>query len=199
MSKYGTEISKILVNASYRPELEKKLGSFLFRKYENSLKVFDERIMPELIKENKLSSEYDMIMGGAQIEFRGQTLNLSQLGKFMQDKDRETRKAAAKAMDKWLAEHEERIGQIYDELVHIRTEIAHKLGYENFTPVGYLRMGRIDYNANMVKVYREQIARDVVPVCNKLYKLQMKNLGIRKPQYYDYNLMFLILRECRGS
>ena len=91
---------------------------------------------------------------------------------------------------KWLAEHEERIGQIYDELVHIRTEIAHKLGYENFTPVGYLRMGRIDYNANMVKVYREQIARDVVPVCNKLYKLQMKNLGIRKPQYYDYNLMF---------
>ena len=190
MSKYGTEISKILVNAPYRKDLEKKLGSFLFKKYENSLKVFDEKIMPELVKENKLSSEYDMILGGAQIEFRGQTLNLSQLGKFMQDKDRDTRKAAAKAMDKWLGEHEERIGQIYDELVHIRTEIAHKLGYENFTPVGYLRMGRTDYNADMVKVYREQIARDVVPVCQKLYKLQMKNLGIRKPQYYDYNLMF---------
>ena len=37
MSKYGTEISKILVNAPYRPELEKKFGSFLFKKYENSL------------------------------------------------------------------------------------------------------------------------------------------------------------------
>ena len=189
-SKYGTEISKILVNAPYRPELEKKFGSFLFKKYENSLKVFDEKVMPELVKENKLSSEYDMILGGAQIEFRGQTLNLSQLGKFMQDKDRATRKAAAIAMDGWLKDNEAKIGQIYDDLVHLRTEIAHKLGYKTFTELGYLRMGRTDYNADMVKVYRDQIARDVVSVCNKLYKLQMKNLGIRKPQYYDYNLMF---------
>ena len=189
-SKYGTEISKILVNAPYRPELEKKFGSFLFKKYENSLKVFDEKVMSELVKENKLSSEYDMILGGAQIEFRGQTLNLSQLGKFMQDKDRATRKAAAIAMDGWLKDNEAKIGQIYDDLVHLRTEIAHKLGYKTFTELGYLRMGRTDYNADMVKVYRDQIARDVVPVCNKLYKLQMKNLGIRKPQYYDYNLMF---------
>ena len=80
-SKYATEIQKILVNAPYRPELEKKYGSFLFKKYEASLKVFDEKIIPDLIKENKLTSEYDMVLGGAQIEFRGETLNLSQLGK----------------------------------------------------------------------------------------------------------------------
>ena len=188
--KYSTDIMKVLTSAPYRPELEKKFGSFLFKKYDASLKTFDEKIMPDLIKENKLVSEYDMIFGGAQIEFRGETLNLSQLGKYMQDKDRETRKAAAKAMDKWLSENEERIGQIYDELVHVRTEIAKKLGFERFTELGYLRLGRVDYNADMVANYRAQIANDVVPVCQKLYKAQMKRLGIRKPQYYDYNLMF---------
>ena len=190
LSKYGTEISKVLVNAPYRPELEKKLGTFLFKKYENSLKAFDEKVMPELIKENKLVSEYEVIMGGAQIEFQGQTLNLTQLGKYTLDKDRATRKAAAMAMDKWLGENEAKIGQIYDELVHLRTEIAHKLGYESFTELGYIRMGRTDYNAEMVEGYRNQIARDVVPLCNKLYKQQMKDLGIKKPQHYDYNLMF---------
>ena len=92
ISKYGTEISKVLVNAPYRPELEKKFGSFLFKKYEASLKAFDEKIIPELIQENKLSSEYEVVVGGAQIPFRGEMLNLSQLGKFMQDKDRATRK-----------------------------------------------------------------------------------------------------------
>ena len=188
--KYSTDVQKILVNASYRPELEKKYGSYLFQKYEAGLKTFDEKIMPDLVKENKLVSEYDMILGGAQLEFRGETLNLSQLGKYMQDKDRETRKAAAKAMDKWLGENEEKIAQIYDELVHVRVEIAKKLGFESFTDLAYLRLGRVDYNADMVKVYREQIAKEVVPVCQKLYKIQMKNLGIRKPQYYDYNLMF---------
>ena len=149
LSKYGTEISKVLVNAPYRPELEKKYGSFLFKKYEASLKAFDEKIIPELIKENKLSSEYEEVVGGAQIEFRGQTYNLSQLGKFLEDKDRATRKEAAIAMDKWLGENEAKIAKIYDDLVHLRTEIAHKLGYETFTPLGYLRMGRTDYDADM--------------------------------------------------
>ena len=190
VSKYATDIQKILVNASYRPELEKKYGSFLFKKYEASLKTFDESIMPDLVKENKLVSEYDMILGGAQIEFRGETLNLSQLGKHMQDKDRETRKAAAKAMDNWLKENEEKIAKIYDDLVHVRVGIAKKLGFKSFTDLAYLRLGRTDYNPDMVKTYRDQIAKDVVPVCQKLYKQQMKNLGIRKPQYYDYNLMF---------
>ena len=190
LSKYGTDFEKILVNSSYRPELEKKFGAYLFQKYEASLKTFNEKIMDDLVKENKLVSEYDMIFGGAQVEFRGETLNLSQLGKFMQDKDRETRKAAAKVMDKWMEENEEKIAKIYDDLVHIRVEIAKKLGFKSYTELGYLRLGRVDYNADMVKVYREQIAREVVPVCQKLYKQQMKRLGIRKPQAYDYNLMF---------
>ena len=190
-SKYGTDISRILVNAPYRKDLEDKLGSFLFKKYEGSLKAFDEKIMPELIQENKLTSEYDMIFGGAQIEFRGETLNLAQLGKYTQDKDRATRKEAAQAMDNWLKENDAKIGQIYDDLVHLRTEIAHKLGFKTFTELGYLRMGRTDYNAEMVEGYRNQIAKEVVPVCQKLYKQQMKNLGIKKPQYYDYNLMFV--------
>ena len=190
ISKYATDFQKIIVNAPYRPELEKKYGSYLFQKYDAGLKTFDEKIMDDLVKENKLVSEYDMVFGGAQLEFRGETLNLSQLGKYMQDKDRETRKEAAKAMDKWLEENEKNIARIYDDLVHVRVEIAKKLGFKSFTDLGYLRLGRVDYNADMVKVYREQIAREVVPVCQKFYKLQMKNLGIKKPQYYDYNLMF---------
>ena len=190
LSKYGSDIKKILTKAPYRKDLEKKMGKFLFKKYDLALKTFDERIMPELTQENKLTSEYDEVMGGAQIDFRGEVLNLSQLGKYLQSADRDTRKEAAKAMDKWLGEHEERIAGIYDQLVKLRTEMAKKLGFKSFTELGYLRLGRTDYNAKMVKGYREQIARDVVPLCNKLYKQQMKNLGIKNPQYYDYNLMF---------
>ena len=189
-SKYGQAVHKVLVEAPYRQDLEKKLGAFLLKKYDIALKTFDEKIMPDLAKQNKLTSEYDLIFGSAQIDFRGETLNLSQLGKYMQDPDQATRKAAAKAMDQWLSEHEQRIGEIYDELVKLRDAMAKKLGYQSFTELGYYLLGRTDYNAEMVKGYRAQIAREVVPLCQKLYKLQMKNLGIRRPQFYDYNLMF---------
>ncbi len=190
LSNYSNQFSKILVAFPFRKELEAHYGEYLFKMYEASLKSFDEKIIPELIEENKLSSKYDEILGGAQIEFRGGTYNLSQLGKFMQDKDRETRKAASIAMDKWLGEHEQAIGDIYDKLVKLRDTMAKKLGYENFVELGYLRLGRTDYNAEMVANYRKQIATEVVPVCNKLYKEQMKNLGIKKPQAFDYNLRF---------
>ena len=190
VSNYSTKFEKILLKAKYRKQAEEAYGKYLFKMYEGHQKSFDEKIIPDLIEENKLSSKYDEVMGGAQIEFRGETYNLSQLGKFLSDKDHETRKEAAKAFDGWLGAHEAEIGDIYDKLVKIRHNIAKKLGFKNFVELGYLRMGRTDYDAKMVAGYRKQIQEVVVPVAQKLYKAQMKNLGIKNPQYYDYNLKF---------
>ena len=189
-SKYSNDFEKILLKARYRKDLEKLYGKYLFKMYENNQKAFDPKIIPDLIEENKLTSKYDEIMGGAKIEFRGGTYNLSQMGKFTTDSDRETRKEASIAMDKWLGEHDKEIGEIYDKLVHLRDGMAKKLGYKNFIELGYLRLGRTDYNAKMVKGYREQIKETVVPIAQKLYKKQMKELGIKDPQAFDYNLKF---------
>lgn len=190
ITSYSTQVAKILTKAPYRKDLEKEYGKYLLKMYDNSLKSFNDKIIEECIQENKLSSEYDRILGGAQINFRGEKLNLSQLGKYMQDKDRETRREAAIAMDGWLGKHEQEIGDIYDKLVHLRDEMAKKLGFKNFVELGYLRLGRTDYDAKMVKGYRAQIAKEVVPLAQKLYKDQMKSLGIENPQYYDYNLRY---------
>ena len=189
-SKYSNDFEKILLKAKYRKDLEKLYGKYLFKMYENNQKAFDPKIIPDLIEENKLTSKYDEIMGGAQIEFRGGVYNLSQIGKFTTDADRETRKEASIALDKWLGEHDKEIGEIYDKLVHLRDQMAKKLGYKNFIELGYLRLGRTDYNAKMVKGYRDQIKEVVVPVAQKLYKKQMKDLGIKDPQAFDYNLKF---------
>ena len=190
ISNYANKYEKILLKAKYRKDLEKIYGKYLFTMYENSQKAFDEKIIPELIEENKLTSKYDEVMGTAQIEFRGKTYNLSQLGKFMSDPDRETRKEASIALDNWMGEHEKEIGDIYDKLVHLRDSIAKKLGFKNFVELGYIRMGRTDYNAKMVAGYRAQIKESVVPLAQKLFKQQMKELGIKDPQTYDYNLKF---------
>ncbi len=191
IANYSNKYEKILLKAKYRKQLEEIYGKYLFKIYENNLKSFDEKIIPELIEENKLTSKYDEIMGGAQIEFRGETYNLSQLGKFTTSSDRETRKEASIAMDKWLGEHEKEIGEIYNKLVHLRDQMAKKLGFKNFIELGYIRLGRTDYNAKMVKGYRDQIKADVVPVAQKLLKKQIKSLGIKDPQAFDYNLKFL--------
>lgn len=185
--------NKELLKTPFRKELEQKFGKYYFEMIENSLKAFDEKIIPELIQENKLDSEYSKIVGSAQIDFRGEKLNLSQLGKFTSDKDRETRREASIAFDKWLGEQEGEIAGIYDELVHLRDTMAKKLGFKNFVELGYLRLGRLDYDSKMVAKYREQVAESAVPLSQKLYKRQAKRLGMKEKDmaHYDYNLSFL--------
>ena len=185
--------NKVLVALPYRAELEKKFTPYYFKMVENSLKSFDEKIIPELIEINKLSSQYDKILGSAQIEYKGQIYNISQMGKFAKSRLREERREASIKVDEFFQAHEQEIGDIYGKLVLLRDQAAKKLGFKDFTELGYLMLGRVDYDAKMVEGYRKQIAETVVPVAQKLLRAQAKRIGIpfKKMYSYDYNLMFL--------
>ena len=185
--------NKVLLKVPFRAELEKKFTPYYFQMIENSLKSFDEKIIPELIEINKLSSNYDRILGSAQIEYKGKIYNIPQMGKFAKSKDRDERRDAAIKVDEFFQAHEQEIGDIYGKLVQLRDQAAKKLGFKDFVELGYLSLGRVDYDAKMVAKYREQIAKEVVPVVEKLCKAQAKRIGIpyKKMYSYDYNLMFL--------
>ena len=109
----------------------------------------------------------------------------------MQDMDREVRKAAAKAFYGFFEENEAEFDSIYDELVKVRTKIAKKLGYKNFVQFAYDRLGRTEYNAEMVAKYRKQIYELVVPIAQSLKKRQSKRLKLDKVYYYDTGLKYL--------
>lgn len=184
------EYQKALLASPYRPYLEEKLGSFLFKMIDYSLKGFDEKIVPEAQKENELTMKYGALIASAQIPFRGGTYNLPQMGKFMQDLDRATRKEASEAYYGYLETIKDQIEGIYSELVKVRTEMAHKLGYKSYTELGYIRMSRYDYTPEMVAAYREQIREIVTPLAGKIIKNQFKRTEIKKPEVYDLSLTF---------
>jgi len=181
---------KALVKSRFRSELEKTLGTFLFKKIELSLKAFDPKIIGELQQENKLTSQYAKTLASAQIPFEGGVYNLSQMGKFVEALDRNTRKKAAQAVAGWFGEHEEELAKIFDDLVHLRHQMARKLGYDNFIPLAYARMGRTDYGPSEVQSYRDQVRKAVVPLSKKLVKRQAARIGIKNPLFYDLNLNF---------
>jgi len=181
---------KDFVKSPFRPYLEKKLGSFLFTMYEYQLKGFDDKIIPELTEENKLSMQYAAAIASCKVEFRGQTYNLPQMGKFMQDKDRETRKEASDAYYKYLGTRKDELENIYAQLVKVRDTMAKKLGYKSFTELAYIRMNRFDYTPAMVKAYRDQIAEVVTPLANRLMSEQAKRTDIKTPKIYDLAFSF---------
>lgn len=185
-----TAYYQALVDSPFRKELEAKWGKQLFALADLKLKTFQPEIIPLLQKENKLSSEYTKLLASAKIQFEGEERTLAQLGPFMESKDRDMRKKAANARFGFMAENKEKLDQIYDDLVKVRTEIAKNLGFQNFVELGYARMQRVDYNAEMVANFRKQVEDYIVPLASKLIDRQSKRIGIEDLKYYDENLKF---------
>ncbi|WP_010647807.1 M3 family oligoendopeptidase [Oceanobacillus massiliensis] len=186
----NTEFYKELVKSSYREELERQFNSQLFQIADFEIKSFSPEIISLLQKENKLSSEYSKLVASAEVEFQGKTYTLAQLAPFAQSEDRETRKQAVTASAGFFEDNGDTFDSIYDQLVKTRHEIALKLGYKNFVEVGYLRMLRIDYNAEMVDVFRKQVRDYVVPLATKLYEKQAERIGVDSFKFYDENFKF---------
>ena len=193
MPKFQNAVSKYykaLVNSKFREELEKVWGKQLFTLAELQLKTFSEEIIEDLIKENKLVTEYDKLIGSAKINFEGEERTLSQMAPFMESKDRDMRKKAYEAYINFFKENESKFDEIYDNLVKVRTTMAKKLGFENYVAMGYARMSRSDYDASMVANYRKQVYEDLVPVVVELKDRQRKRLGLDEFKYYDEPLEY---------
>ncbi|CAM3370243.1 M3 family oligoendopeptidase [Paenibacillus lupini] len=191
VQEYITDYYRALVGSAFRAELESKWGRQLFQLAELSLKTFSPEIIEDLQQENKLSTEYSKLIASAKIMFDGEERTLSQLSPFQQSTDRSVRKRASVASSGFMAENEEQFDRIYDELVKVRTRIAKKLGFTNFVELGYARMNRTDYTAEMVANFRNQVLEHIVPVATKLKERQRERIGVDKLYYYDENLAFL--------
>jgi len=183
--------TKLFVASPYRKELEEKLGTFLFTMYEYSLKAFDERVVAEAQKENELQMRYDAAIASIKIPFRNETYNLPQMGKFLSNKDRQTRLEAEEAYYGYLETRKDELEGIYDELVKVRDQMAKKLGYKNYVELGYIRMNRFDYDSEMVANYRKQIQEVVTPFVGDIVKKQLKHLGIKEPHITDMGVHFI--------
>ncbi|MCF6461264.1 M3 family oligoendopeptidase [Clostridium sp. Cult3] len=180
-----------MINSKFRSDLEIEWGKQIFNLAEMELKTFSEEIIEDLIRENKLVTEYDKLIASAKIDFEGEVRNLSQMAPFMQSKDRAIRKKAYETYIGFFEEKEEEIDRIYDELVKVRTRMAKKLGYDNYVQMGYYRMSRSDYDAKDVANYRKQVEEDLVPLVSELKDRQRKRLGLDQLKYYDEPLEYL--------
>lgn len=184
------EFMNALLDSPFRAELEKKYGTLLFKNMEISKKTFSPEVIPFLQKENALVSEYQKLYASMTAEIDGKTLPITKLSPYKQSPDRNVRKEAYTAEGKAFDGKRTELDRIFSELVKVRTEIAHKLGYENYIELGYDRLGRNCYDSKKVSAFREQIAKDMVPIVADIKKNQEKRIGVDKLKFYDDVFMF---------
>ena len=182
---YTVEYASALLDSPFRAELEKALSPVLFQSMEVSRKAMSPAIIEDMVEENKLVREYSNLMSGMEFTFRGETMPRAMLMKYAKDEDRDTRRECYEVLGRGLEAHKAELDDIYDRMVHVRDRMAKKMGYKNFVELGYHRMGRLCYDEEKVRVFRENVRRDIAPVVSRLRLENAKRLGIEDYKLYD--------------
>lgn len=182
--------TKAILDCPFTKELEEDLGKEYLVAAKRSLDRFNDKLVPFMQEENRLTTEYQKLMATTQIEFDGKTLNLYGIQKYFENPDREVRRAAFKKYSEFYESNEERLENIFSKLVDLRTRMGKALGYDTFTPLGYLQQGRSDYGQREVAAFREQVRKEIVPLCEKLYEAQAKRIGVDRVMAYDEKFVF---------
>lgn len=183
-------LTQAIVDCPFTAELDADLGKEYLVAAHRSLDQYDDTLVPYMQEESVLTTEYQKLMATAAIEFDGKTLNLYGIQKYFGDPDREVRKAAFKKYSEFYESNEEKMEEIFDKLIKVRTAMGKALGYETYTPLGYLHQGRSDYGQKEVAAFREQVRKEIVPLCEKLYEAQAKRIGVDTIMAYDEKFVF---------
>jgi len=184
IQEFNQEWTKALLDSPFKDNFAKKYGNIMFLNAEIDLKTFSPEIIPMLQEENELTTAYEKLLASAQIPFEGKIYTISQMSPFKNDKDDARRLAAWKAEGQWYKDNQEELDRLYDKLVHLRDQMGKKLGYTDFTELGYYRMRRNCYDKQDVQKFREAVQKYVVPVAAKIYERQADRLGKSYPLSY---------------
>ena len=179
------DVKRALLAHPLRPQLEAEIGPQAFALWEAEVLAFDPAIKDSLERESALGASYTELLAGAELDVRGETYNLSTIIKLEKDADRDLRHAGARAKWAWFAEHGAELDRIFGDLVHLRSDMASLLGYDDFVGLGYKRMQRIDYTREDVERFRGEVRRHVVPLAQELYQRRGADLGLDRLMAWD--------------
>ncbi|MHC5010740.1 MAG: M3 family oligoendopeptidase [Planctomycetota bacterium] len=179
------DVMRWLLSGPHRAELESQFGRHLLDLWACEVKTYDPKIEEETVAESKASTAYTELIASARFDFEGERLNLSELGKYAEEKDRDLRHRAAHQRWDWFEANGAALDRIYDELVGLRHAQAAKLGFPSYVELAYRKLGRTDYGPADVARYRRAILEKVVPLCSRIRERQQATLGVDRLMAWD--------------
>ncbi|GJM40139.1 MAG: oligoendopeptidase F [Ardenticatenaceae bacterium] len=160
--------------------------ALVLRNMQNEATLFRQENIPLFTEAAKLENEYDKVTGALNATWDGEEKNLSQLGFFMNDKDRAVRQKAWQTInDLWLSERETLNG-IYGKLLPLRQQMAKNADLPDYRTYAFREKGRFDYTPEDCLTFHEAIETAVVPAVNRILERKKTRLGYDTLRPWDW-------------
>ena len=184
LSEYSDILNRRLVEHESLDDLPERFG-ILVKGIKTDIAIFREENIPLSTQATKLVTEYNEICGAQMVEFDGELKTFAQMAIYFENTDRTIREAAWKAVSERRFEDNERVSEIYDELIQIRHKIATNAGFEGFQQYMFASMHRFDYSIEDCLEFHESIETVCQPLRHRTDGERMRDLGVDSLRPWD--------------
>ena len=189
VTEHNAQLRRAILDGPAVDAIKQRYGAFLIDQWECK-EIAAHPVNIELdVKDQELVTRYHALRGGAQIEFQGRKHTLTALENMLEHNNELVRRGAFDAMMGWYRDNRAELDAIYLEMVQLRDRAGRNLNFDNFIPLGYKRMRRLDYGPEQVAQFRAQVLQHVTPLVRQLRAEQARPMGAEAVRPWNRNYL----------
>lgn len=181
-------LDRKFVASPFRSKLDPERYLVLNQKKENSVSLFRKENL-ELEKEEKtLGQQYQKLVGGMTVPYRGQELTMQQLAKYLEDVNRRVREEAWVLWTNRRMRDREALEKQFSDLILLRQKIAENAGFSNYRDYAFRLREKFTYTPGDCYRYHKAVEQHVVPLVRSLNEKRMEKLRLDVLRPWDLHV-----------
>ena len=186
LSEFSDSLNRRLIEHEAVKNLPSRYD-LMIRSMKNDVDIFRKENIPLGVEQTKLVTESQTINGAMTVEFNGNEYTLPEMRRFLESNERAIREGAWKAVSDRRMQDEERLSEIFDELIVIRSKIARNAGFDTYTDYMFRAMERFDYTKEDCLEFHDAIEAVCVPLMREINSQRVVSLDLDFLMPWDVN------------
>ena len=178
-------LAKIYIAHPRRAELPQQRVEVFDRDTKNQVELFRPENVPLETEEAKLSQQYQKLSGSLTVRFRGEEKTLVQMGRYLEEPDRALRQEAWELIAHRRLAEADKFEEQFDQLMHLRQQIAKNAGFQNYRDYAFRKLGRFDYTPADCERFHDAVEHEIMPVVRQIQSERKQQLKLDSLRPWD--------------
>ncbi|MBE7175981.1 MAG: M3 family oligoendopeptidase [Mucilaginibacter polytrichastri] len=184
----ANELNIKLNESPFVDELDEDKYFVYLRSIRKALELFREENIPLLTRLQVEAQKYQGITGAMSVTLNGKEYTLEQAANFLKEQDRALREHAWLEISNRRLKDAEALDALFDELLHLRNQVALNAGFENYRDYMFQSLGRFDYMPKDCYTFHASIEKEIVPILREQAEKRRENLGLDELRPWDMDV-----------
>jgi len=185
LSEYGNALDKKVVNNPLLDELTDKGFDITLRGMKKAIELFREENIPVITEMQTEERKYGAIAGAMTVTLDGEEMTLQKAADRLQSTDRAMREEAWRAISGRRYDDHEKLDELLNKLVELRSTVAKNAGFENYRDYMFAAMGRFDYTPQDCFDFHASVKEAVVPLLDDMAASRKEALKVDALRPWD--------------